>query len=295
MQSLSAFIITYKRVDIAKNTIQDYFQQSVIPDKLIIIDNDPDQSAQVLIDHLPHLPLEYHSMGFNAGPAGAAAAGLRILSGAGYNYILWIDDDDPPYFEDVVERLIQVMDTHPDCGCTGVVGQYFNLKSGLIRRVPNVELEGEGSIEVQNIAGNMIKLVNGDLIRKHTIVPEEKLFFGFEELDFDLQIQKTGYRLWVEKDLYRKHRQLHNRTGWAVQRGKRKSEALMKRDYYSSRNLLRILYREKLIQAFISTLFRIVYKSITGFRYGPTYGMKHLWYQFMATLHFLLNRYGKTF
>jgi len=50
------------------------------------------------------------------------------------------------------------------------------------------------------------------MIRKHQIFPDEKLFFGMEELDFDLKIKKIGYSLLVDRPFYHQHRLRGNRV-----------------------------------------------------------------------------------
>jgi GT2 family glycosyltransferase len=232
-------------------------------------------------------------MGYNAGPSGAAKKGLELLVAKGYDYIGWYDDDDPPYFEDVHEVLLKVLYENPNCGCTGVVGQLFDRNMGLMKRVNDQQLNGDGCIEVDNIAGNMIKIINTAVIRQHTITPEEKLFFGFEELDLDLQIKRYGFSLLVDKSIYRRHRVLHQRVGVKVKKNLVKTGRQLKRDYYSTRNMLYLLKRERLFTAILYTLSRVVIKSVISFRYGLKYGLTSVKYQCLALLHFTFSIYGK--
>jgi GT2 family glycosyltransferase len=289
----AGFIMTFCRKEIAIQSILKIFEQSVKPEELLIIDNDPEMSASLISSSLSHLPLSYIPMGYNAGPSGAAKKGLELLLAKGYDFVAWYDDDDPPYFEDVHEVLLKVLHDNPNCGCTGVVGQLFDRRKGLMKRVDDRQLEGDGYIEVDNIAGNMIKIINAALIRQHAITPEEKLFFGFEELDLDLQIKKYGYSLLVEKSIYRRHRALHKRVGIKLKKNVFKSDRQLKRDYYSTRNMLYLLKREHLFKAMLFTLARVIAKSIISFRYGLKYGLISIKYQSLALLHFVFSIYGK--
>jgi GT2 family glycosyltransferase len=284
----AAFVMTYKRQGIAKQTIEALFNQTVPPAKVLIIDNDELQSGKIIQEQLGHLPIDYHAVGFNSGPAGAATIGLKMLAEEGYQWVAWIDDDDPPYFPDVFEKLLHLASQNPKCGSVGVVGQYFNQKKGLIQRVPNRLLESHGCLQVDTIAGGMIKLVNSNFVNESGILPDASLFFGFEELDYDLQIQKSGYTLLVDKELFLRHRIYHNRLDFKKQKTK-KTERQLVRDYYSTRNMLIILNKNKLRIAFCYTFLRVIYKCISSFRYGLQYGFKNVKHQTKAIYHYTLN------
>ena len=287
----AAFVMTYKRPMIAKETILKLFEQTVPPQKVVVIDNDEFQSGKILLEQLSHLPLIYHAMGFNSGPAGAAAKGLKLLSDEGYDWIAWIDDDDPPFFSDVFEILLVTASKHPKCGCVGVVGQFFNKQNGLIERVPNELLNDKGILKVNTISGNMLKIINSKSIILEHILPDINLFFGFEELDYDLQLQKSGYVFLVDKELFLRHRVLHNRLKLSDKKIQKTDRQLV-RDYYSSRNLLYILKKNDLKRALFYTFLRIIYKTITAFRFGLGYGLENLKYQIKAIYHHTINCYG---
>ena len=289
----AAFVMTYKRQAIAKQTVEALFNQTVPPEKLLIIDNDKLQSGKIIQEQLGHLPITYYAVGFNSGPAGAAAIGLKLLAEEGYQWIAWIDDDDPPAFKDVLEKLLYIVLHNPKCGCVGVAGQFFNRQTGLIERINNSEIADKGFLEVDFIAGGMIKIVNGIMIKEYNILPEEKYFFGFEDLDLDLKIKKTGYSLIVDKELYLRHRNFYNRLNFKNKTHK-KTERQLVRDYYSSRNILNILYKNGFFSAIVFTLFRIFFKCLSHFRYGILYGLKNCKYQIGAIIHFIIRKYGKT-
>ena len=288
----AAFVMTYKRPDIAKETILKLFEQTAPPDRVLIIDNDTLQSGKTIQEQLNHLPISYHANGFNSGPAGAAAIGLQMLAAAGYQWIAWIDDDDPPYFADVFEILLATATKDPRCGSVGVVGHFFNKKRGLIQRVSDDLIKGTEHLKVDTIAGGMIKIVDAKVVTEHHLLPETKLFFGFEELAYDLQMQKAGYTLLVDQALFLRHRIYHNRLQFE-KKIVQKTERQLVRDYYSTRNMLFILNKNKLKGAFCYTLLRILYKSLIAFTYGFNYGYKNLKYQSIATYHYFTSQYGQ--
>jgi GT2 family glycosyltransferase len=290
--NFAAFIMTYKRVSILETTIEKIFNQTYPPQKIVVVDNDPEKSASVVISKFPNHSISYHSIGYNSGPAGAANAGLEILIKEGYQWIAWMDDDDPPVFENTFEILLQTAVANEKCGCVGTVGQYFNKKNGLMVRVADSELEGSGTLTVDNIAGGMCKIVNAAVCTKANVFPDSSLFYGFEELDFDLRLQREGYVLLVDKELYKKHRVYYNRVGLHYVRGLKKDMNRLWREYYSTRNSLIILWKNDYYQALFISFFRFFIKLFTSFRYGVRYGILTCRMIIKALLHFFIGKRG---
>jgi GT2 family glycosyltransferase len=288
----AAFIMTYRRPEILNDTIIKLLNQTAPPNKILIIDNDPLKSAQTIAENNIHNNVEYFATGYNSGPAGAAKKGLEKLSAQGFSWIAWIDDDNPPIFDNIFESLLQIANSAENLGCVGTVGQFFNRKNGIMKRVLDEELDGVGNIEVDNIAGGMCKLINAKVIVENNILPDEKLFYGFEELDFDLRLQSAGYHLLTNKELYKKHRLFYNRMNLQVNRGKRKQIKSLWREYYSTRNILIVLKKQKLYKAIILTIARSNLKIFLGFRYGIVYGFKNAKLISLALWHFLTAKTG---
>lgn len=288
----AVFVMTYHRPETLGKTIVSLLGQTVQPEKILIIDNDPSRSAKAAVEKLAAFPVAYHSTGKNIGPAGAAAIGLNILAEEGYDWIGWMDDDDPPVFSDSFEILLALAQQQIDCGCVGAVGHYFNIKTGLIKRVADEELEGEGCIAVDNIAGGMCKIVNANVVRKHHILPNEKLFYGFEELEFDLRLKLAGYGLYTDKVLYKRNRSNANRLGYQLKRGLKKQTSSLWREYYSTRNLLYILRQHHSGKAVASLFVKALIKSLAGFRFGFKYGITNAGFIGKALLHFVKGTTG---
>ena len=132
------------------------------------------------------------------------------------------------------------------------------------------------------------------MIRSKKIVPAAKLFFGFEDLDIELKIKKSGYRLLVSKELFLRHWMYYNRMNLTTTRSSKKPVERLWREYYSIRSLLYILWNHRLYAAFASTLIRAFYKIAYNFRFGFSYGRKNAFYLSKGILHFLTGTYGKT-
>ena len=163
------------------------------------------------------------------------------------------------------------------------------------KRVHDEALQGEGSLGVTYIAGNMIKIVNANVVRKSMILPKTALFFGFEELQFDLQLKKAGYSLLVDKQIFYRHRKLYKRLNLHQPLLTKKSNKQLIRDYYSTRNLLYIMRENGFYIALIFVLLRSMLKSILGLIYGLAYGAINFKYQFKAILHFFTGRLGEVY
>lgn len=290
----AGFIMTYERPEIVLETIEILFAQTLTLEKILIVDNSASFDTQKTIETLNDSRVVYHRVGYNSGPAGAAAIGLKILAAEGYEWIYWGDDDDPPLFDDTLEILMRVAQTSPKCGTVGVVGNYYNPKTGFLERVTDEELLTDGILEVDTIAGGMSKIVNGPMILKTAISTDEKLFYGSEELDFDLKVKKAGYTHLVDRAYYLKHRHYFNRMNLAPKKLKKKTDRAIVREYYSIRNNLRILYKNrnyKTILVFYSYFFL---KSFASFKFGFRYGIKMFWNVLVALKDFIFGNYGKT-
>jgi GT2 family glycosyltransferase len=272
----AGFIMTYERADILEQTIEKILSQSIAPKKLLIVDNSESNATELMIKRLQNPILMYHKVGNNSGPAGAAKIGLEVLSKEGFDWIYWGDDDDAPIFQDTFKILLDTAVSNDKCGCVGVVGQYFNRFTGFVKRVPNELLQSEGVLDVDTIAGGMSKIVNGDMIRKYQIFPDEKLFFGMEELDFDLKIKKIGYTLLVDRQFYYQHRLRWNRVDVPNKSLQAKSNNALVREYYSIRNGLYIYSKNRLVSASIIFFFYYATKQIISFKFGINQGKQRL-------------------
>lgn len=287
-----AFIITYERESILKNTINKILNQTFPPEIIVIIDNSKTSKTEEFIESLHNPKLLYYKVGYNSGPAGGARIGLKILAEEGYDWIYWGDDDDPPVFDTTFEILIHTAVQVSNCGCVGVVGHFFNRRTGFMKRVPDSMLQTEGILEVEAIAGGMYKIVSGKMIRECKISPDEKLFFGFEELDFDLQIKKANYKLLVDKAFYWKHRVHFKRVSLPKKTLNQKSDSALAREYYSIRNIFYITIKNKLYSAFLITFCYHFFKQLLRFKQNFSSGLKGFKIFFLALSHFLLGKMG---
>ena len=291
MTRFAAFIITYERPVIVLETIKKVFLQTRSPEKLLIIDNSESNTTEINIAKLEDSQIDYFRVGYNAGPAGAAKIGLQRLSEAGYDWIYWGDDNDPPDFEDVFDVLLNLKSksTEKRIGVIGAVGHYFNLRNGNIIRVADEELVRREVLEVDSVAGGMSMIVNVEVV-KDGILPNPAFFFGFEELDFCLRVKRKGYKLLVSTDLYQRSRKKYNRTNFKTPFYSVRSIDSLWRQYYSIRNLLWILKGNKYYTALGYQVIKSMSKTLFGFRYGVEYGTRNAKVIFKGIWHGLISK-----
>lgn len=283
MIRFGGFIITYNRTEVLKETIEKIFSQTFPPEHLWIIDNSQGEQTKEMIDEKNDNRLTYFSMGYNSGPAGAAVKGLELCGKAGLDWIYWGDDNDPPFAPDCFERLLAIRNMNPFCGVLGAVGQFFDRKKGVIKRVQTRLLEKKQAIEVDYVAGNMSMIVSGEVARVG-IAPDPNLFFGFEELDFCLKVKRKGFSILVDCGLFLEARRLHGRVEFERPIYQKKNNLV--REYYSLRNLLFISDSLTLDSMKRKLYLKWIAKAFYGFRYGLKYGFKNFQMIGLAFWHY---------
>lgn len=287
----SLFIITRNRSNILKSTIEAIFKQTFPPHSLLIVDNSDDEATQLMYEQTNDSRLQYYKVGYNSGPAGAAAIGINILFEQGYEWVVWGDDDDPPQFNDVIENLFSIIPKIDinTVGVIGSVGVNFNTSTGLIERIPDKDLDG--IIDVDCVAGNMFPLLHRN-IYLNTIFPDPDLFFGFEELDFCLAVKRAKLRVIVPgKEMYR-HRVIHKRLN-LVKNYKLKALQSLWREYYSTRNRIYILLKkEKSYKGVVKISIRTFVKMVYGFKFGYKYGRLNFYFLSKGLYDGFCNRMG---
>lgn len=294
----AAFVMTYERSAIILDTIKKLQSQTFPPEVILIVDNSASNLTKDLIQDQAFQDVIYHQVGYNSGPAGAAYYGLKELTRSGYDWIYWGDDDNPPRNRHVIEDLFSgigyLAQRNFKLGVIGEKGGKFNLNTGRIRSLSNSELQKNKYIEVDSIPGGHSMIVNSQVI-KDGILPDPELFFGFEEFDFCLKVQKAGYKLFVDAEKWYRIRALANNAAINYQwkHTNLGADTLIRREYYSTRNLLRIFYNQHLYYSFIILVTKSLGKMIYGFRFGSKYGSKMFKLQRFALRDFIKNQYGE--
>lgn len=293
-----AFVMTYERPKTLIKTVLSLLGQTFPPEFILVVDNSESGETEKEIKKLNLPEIGYFRTGYNSGPAGAAKIGLQKLSDFNYDWIYWGDDNDPPrdkfVFEFFFKQIKELNKKNLKAGILGGKGGNLNRCTGRIRSLSNSELEKGETIEVDVVPGGHTMLINAELI-KNKILPTEKLFFGFEELDFCLKAKKANYKVYVNAADWLK---IRHKVG-NISRDYRWKDTsfgkadLLWREYYSIRNLLYIFYKNRIYVAMFFLFFKAGIKAIMGFRFGFDYGVKNLLIQTKAISDFITGRYGK--
>lgn len=298
--SFAGFIMTYEREDVLAKTINKIFDQTRPPEKLLIVDNSHSDNTERLISQLSDSRLAYFRMGYNGGPAGAAKVGMQILAREGFEWIYWGDDDDPPRVINAFEILLSIPGriNEKKIGALGLMGNRFNFKKGAFSRIPNEELKG--IVEVDSIAGNNTLIINGQAALKCAL-PDQRLFFGLEELDYCLSLKGGGYKLFIDGDMYfllkktaNKHLANSEVSDYRHLSFDVRRESLW-REYYSIRNLIFLLiYKRKNYRTAIFVIIKFLVKVVISFRRGVNFGYVYGKTTLQAIIDALRGKMGKT-
>lgn len=256
--SFAAFVMTYNRVEILPDTIHKIKQQTFAPEYILIVDNSDNNLTEDYIKNLNDPKIGYYKVGYNSGPAGGAYYGLKILAERGFNWIYWGDDDDPPFYNDTFEILLNSIVGKENIGVVGQVGALINPITGDIVRIKDEKLIGD-YLRVDYIGGGQCMIVNSKLIPE--CLPEKELFFGFEDLSFALRVKATNFKMLVPVELFIRNRKKSGSFGTNKMSipGNSNYKASW-RLYYSTRSLIYIYFHEqnKIIPTFIQLLKTII-------------------------------------
>jgi glycosyltransferase involved in cell wall biosynthesis len=288
----AAFVITYKRPEIVKQTILQLFEQSIPPTKILIVDNDTEASAKILCNQINDQRIEYLAAGYNSGPSGGAYIGLKTLFSQGWEWVLWIDDDDPPSSPKQIETILKIIYNYPEpfrIGMLGASGVLYNHSQCLIQRIPDNQLNG--IIQVDMVAGNQFPLVHRR-VYEAGLLPDPNLFFGFEDLEYGLRIKQKGFEILVQGEEVERLRKHFNKFGKEKERGRKKNSNHLWREYYSVRTIAYILRNNKSFFAACRFTLRSLLKMVAGFKYGVRYGSRQSLYLFHGLLDGFRRKMG---
>lgn len=193
---LWAVLVTYRRPDHVRAMLTTLSTQTRAPDRLVVVDNGSGADVRALVERTG---VTYVDPGENLGPAGGFALGMtKVLAEAGpQDWILLVDDDDPPRSRDALATLWSYgrrMCQSAKVGAVGLHGGDYDYRRGVFRRFEDAELDGD--VDVCVIAGGAHPLYRCRALREAGVM-DASLFFGFEEGDLGLRLRAAGYRLLV--------------------------------------------------------------------------------------------------
>jgi rhamnopyranosyl-N-acetylglucosaminyl-diphospho-decaprenol beta-1,3/1,4-galactofuranosyltransferase len=242
---LFGVLVTYRRPRDLEEHLTILRKQTRAIEHLYVVDNAPDsRNRELVATYRAHAPVTYVASPENSGAAGGIAQGLRacLPSTEDGDWIVLLDDDNPPTSDDVLARLFHFATAHarPDVGAVGLTGARFDWRRGRLMRLDDDELDG--TIDVDFIGGNQFPTLRAGAVRDVGVYRDE-LFWGLDDLDYGLRLRAGGYRVLVSGELVRWARQQHGRLGLGRPGPSIASSRVAWRQYYTMRNLIDILRR----------------------------------------------------
>jgi GT2 family glycosyltransferase len=239
---VTAIVVTYKRPEMLRTTLIGLGDQSRPPTSVLVIDNDPAQTAGPIADEFGH---GYLCTSDNLGPAGGIALGVEVVvsDAADDDLVLLVDDDDPLPSADTLERLVDAFGVASRragrCAGVGLVGARYRPSRGDFVRVDDDELVG--LVPVDYIGGGHAPLYLVRALREVGTF-DAALFFGFDDSEFGLRLKRAGWDLYVPGELWH---ELRRSTGRLAMPATPRIGAAPPawRQYYSARNAVHLARR----------------------------------------------------
>ena len=229
-------VVTFARPATLDSMLSALARQTRRPDHVLVVDNgSDDEVARVAALH----GAEYVDSGDNIGPAGGNALALSHLLPrlAEDDWILFIDDDDEPGDDTLLQRLASFGEdlyrSDPRLAGVGIGGSIYRRRLGIFRRPEDHELAGTVDLDV--LFGGSLPMYRAAVLREVGGF-DARLFWGFEEAEFGLRLRSLGYRLCAPGPLFLQARQLGGTAGIASGTLRTPPAKTAWRRYYSVRN-----------------------------------------------------------
>ncbi|OFT71018.1 glycosyl transferase [Corynebacterium sp. HMSC05C01] len=194
----AAVIVTHKRVDLLRNSLEQVVSQTHPVDWVIVVDNGDEDAVRVLVDELANDKGVYLPSKTNLGGAGGFAYGFLHALALGADAIWCADDDGRPKDHTVLEELYRTAEQHQLSEVSPVVANIndpeklaFPLRQGTTwhRRVD--ELQGD-------FLPQYASLFNGALISATAMerigVPDYRLFIRGDEVEYHRRLAQSGLK-----------------------------------------------------------------------------------------------------
>ncbi len=237
--AVTAVVLTHRRPRLAARTVRMLLEQERFdPRDVVVVVN----GVGGLDDPTLESAVDVIRTGSNLGPAGGFAVGLRRAHEMHSPEWVYVCEDDvallklpTPRVESVIERArAAVAEGHP-IGAVVAYGRRLDWRTG--RSVPHVP--GADELESVDVAAWGASLVHRSVLDAN-IFPDADLFFGYEDFDFFLAMQRAGFRVVVDTEAERAVAHQVTDSGRAVTfAGERPNDGAEQwRHYYRARNFI---------------------------------------------------------
>ncbi len=195
-----AVVVTHRRRDQLAKSLDALVSQTRVPDHLIVVDNDFDDSVRDLVEGQP-VRSTYLGSRRNLGGAGGFALGMLHALAAGADWLWLVDDDGRPADSGVLAELLACADKYRlaevsplVCDIDDPARLAFPLRRGLVWRRLVSELRS-GAADPDLLSG-IASLFNGALFAAAACeavgVPDLRLFVRGDEVELHRRLVRSG-------------------------------------------------------------------------------------------------------
>ena len=215
---VAAVIVTYRRPQVMKATLESVLQQATPPEAVVVVNNGPEALRSDLLQNDPTVRIV--NLSENPGYAGGLAAGMSLLGEISTFDYYWLLDDDSPVERQSLARALNVLQNLPDNAVLANRGKL--LKWGYAEP----RMAGPSPLLADLV------LVDGTLIPRAAIEavgpPRTDFFMMFEDFELSIRLRRSGFPLYVSDAVRSQPAHLGSGTDNSAWRG-----------YYQTRNHLR--------------------------------------------------------
>lgn len=199
--AVAALVLTHRRPRLASGVVRDLLgAERLSPERVLVVvngDGGLDDSELERSVHVLRLPV-------NVGPAGGYHRGLLwIHHNLNVRWAYLCEDDiglfalPSPRLAALVSRVEALTVGVPNEPVGGVVAFGRDQSRWTGATVPHVPANPNGCFEEASVAAWGASLLSMDVVAEG-ILPDELMFFGYEDFDFWLRMRAAGYRLLVD-------------------------------------------------------------------------------------------------
>lgn len=277
-------VVTYNRPKLLKKVVDAVKLQTILPSKVVVIDNNSDQPLSPWFQKQPLL--EIHRLSKNIGGAGGFSKGIKIASSYNYKWI-WLLDDDAIPDVDALENLLIAAQRNNNVGaiCStifegGIKAEYHhgffcNLtgKRTFLKNDPICKAK-EVSIDTGSFASMLLSV---SVVTKIGL-PHEDYFLGYDDTEYCLRIKKFGFSVLLSNS------SLVHHLGTPLN-----TQPFGRKHYYHIRNHAFMLneYMRSGVRAFIASSFFALKVWINS---REKYSSSAIFFLFLAWANGITNR-----
>lgn len=292
---LFGVLVTHRRQALLTSTLRRLGEQDRRLDHLVVVDNEASESTRSIVRGADGVAatVEYLPTSENLGFAGGVAIGMSevLKSAQERDWIVLLDDDDPPYRDSAVGEVeafaTERLASDPRTAAVGLTGGRFDRRRGRIKRIPTMELHG--AVPVDYVAGGHVPFFLVRAVRQvGTFDP--LLFFGLSEVEYGLRLRKAGFSLYAHGELWLEERINVDRAG----KPKYGLSPLHWKRYYSLRNTVYVnrLHGRKLAALRVVAVHGFA-KPLLNIPAHPVLALQHLALNARACFDGLVGQMGR--